>query len=108
MGGYATIWTGAAVHCPLAGNYIVLYHHYSKSTSRSCNNRTIVGQILSVEDNNYTSQLNVTVTPDTAGKTITCSKDTGYMDEIQFSLEIPVIAGLYHNLHCQSANGNVY
>ena len=38
----------------------------------SCTNGSIVARSISVEGNNYTSQLNVTVTLDTAGITILC------------------------------------
>ena len=48
---------------------------------------------LSVDGNNYTSQLNVTVTPDTAGKTIECLYDDVSIITLQLSSEIPNITG---------------
>jgi hypothetical protein len=52
-----------------------------------------VGQSLGVQDNNYISQLNVTITPETAGKTITCAYDALTSDQtqsmIKFSTVVP-------------------
>ena len=73
----ATVWNGTA----LSGcqqNNIVLHHSLFTSTGGSmamCNNGDIVGQSLGVQGNSYTSQLNVTITPDTTGKTIICAYD---------------------------------
>ena len=95
--GGATLWNGTAFNCA-----IILLHHYYLSTDGaigSCNNGTIVGRSLSVEGNNYTSQLNVTVTSDTAGETIMCfhynGNDNGYNFTLQFSIATP-ITGLSH------------
>jgi hypothetical protein len=63
------LWTGSAFNCPSTNNYILL-SLYDIGTGRTCNNGAIVGRILSIEGNSYTSQLNVTITPDTAGKTM--------------------------------------
>jgi hypothetical protein len=90
-GGTSTVWTGNAFICP-PQNEIVLVHSRFESAngiSHSCNNGAIVGRILSVEDNNYTSQLNVTVIPNTAGKTITCIGDNGSTTMLIFSQLTP-------------------
>ena len=59
----------------------------------TCNNGQIVGESLSVQGNNYNSQLNVTVTPDMAGKTIICVYDAltsnQTQDMIKFSTIVP-------------------
>ena len=52
--------------------YSITFFSLAKGDYGSCNNGDIVGQSLSVEGNNYTSQLNVTVISDTAGRTIEC------------------------------------
>ena len=52
---------------------------------------------LSVEGNNYTSQLNVTITPETAGKTVECRSDNGTQDTLSFSRVIPTVTGWYFN-----------
>ena len=65
MGGVASFWTGTALYCE---DEIVLIHNRfmpsAYSTSGSCNNGTAVARSISVEGNNYTSQLTVTVTPE--------------------------------------------
>ena len=99
MGEVSTIWTGSALHCPLAQNQIVFLHSrfsYNRSGQLSyCNNGAIVARMLSVEDNYYTyiytSQLNVTVTHDIAGKTIECASDNGIRSKHHFSSIIPEI-----------------
>ena len=91
----ATLWNGTAFSgCPQ--NEILLQHHLFTppgSPTGTCNNGAIVGQSLSVQGNNYTSELNVTVTPETAGKTITCAYDALTSDEtqnmIKFSMVVP-------------------
>ena len=51
---------------------------------------------LSIDGNNYTSQLNITVTPDTAGKTIEteCGSDNGTQYKRLFTWTIPPVTGL--------------
>ena len=91
----ATIWTGTAFSgCPQ--NAILLSHSYFAPTGGStgtCNNGQIVAESISVQENNYNSQLNVTVTLDTAGKTIICAYDALTSDQTQdmiiFSTVVP-------------------
>ena len=91
--GGATIWTGNAFNCRY--NEIALLHrHFSTNEAYgTCNNGAIVASGLSVDGNNYTSQLNVTVTPDTAGKTIECLYNDVSIITLQLSSEIPNITG---------------
>ena len=94
--GGATVWKGTAFDCPL--NEIALLH--SRFTSANsifgvCNNGAIVARSLPVEGNNYTSQLNVTVTSDIAGETIMCVHDNISSDIIQLSAVIPTTGLLY-------------
>lgn len=92
MGRGVTIWTGTAFNCSESNNEISLLHNRFSSTEGdygSCNNGSIVGQSLGIEGNNYTSQLNVTVTPDTAGTMIMCLYYNFYNDSIQLSTLIP-------------------
>ena len=48
-----------------------------------------MGRSLGIEGNNYASQLNVTVTPDIAGKTIECLYEDGLVITHVFTLVIP-------------------
>ena len=91
----ATLWNGTAFSgCPQ--DEILLHHSYFTSAGGStgtCNNGAIVGQSLGVQGNSYTSQLNVTITPETAGKTIMCAYDALTSDQtqdmIRFSMVVP-------------------
>ena len=86
----ATIWTGSAFNC----YEIVLYHYrFNTGTNRTCNNGAIVARSLSIEGNNYTSQLNVTVIPDTAGKTTECRNYNWTHEILIFTSIIPTITG---------------
>lgn len=89
-GGHATVWTGSAFDCPSAGNDITLLHSHFMHKG-SCNNGTIMARSLSVKGNNYTSQFNVTVASDMAGKTIECLKSNGTHDILLLSFVIPTI-----------------
>ena len=97
--GGGTVWTGTALNC-LSGEIILLHQRFTESdgTIRSCNNGATVAQSLYVQDNLYVSQLNITVTHNILGKTVTCVYDN-MRDNIagntsQFSTQIPGIAGL--------------
>ena len=77
----STVWNGSAFNCSL--EEIALPHHRFTSENSAiindifgtCNNGFIVGQGLRSENGCYTSQLNVTVTPDMIGKSIECVHD---------------------------------
>ena len=90
----ATIWTGTAFSDCLQDR-VILSHSLFKLTGGSietCNNGDVVGQSLGVQENNYTSRLNVTITPYTAGQTITCAYDALTRDQtqmIKFSTTVP-------------------
>ena len=95
MGGFggATIWRGSAFNCVLLNNEIILFHWPTMSDNvyyHTCNNGAIVARILSVDGNNFTSQLNVTVTSETIGKTIECLHDDGIYAYTQFSSTISI------------------
>ena len=92
VGTGSTIWTGSAFNCSNSNYMILLLHNRFSSTKGdygSCNNGDIVGRSLSAEGNNYTSQLNVTITPDTAGKTTECLYDDGLIATLVFTSQIP-------------------
>ena len=92
----ATVWNGTAFS-GCQQNQIQLQHDQfaqKGGSNGTCNNGAIVGQSLSGQDiANYTSQLNVTITPETAGKTIMCIYDALTNDEtqnmIKFSMVVP-------------------
>ena len=91
--GGATIWTGTALNCP-SDEIVLLHRRFTESDGaiRSCNNGTTVAQGFSVQDNLYTSQLNVTIVPNVARKSIMCLYDGGTSSNAsQFSTQIPGI-----------------
>ena len=89
----ATIWTGSAFNYCDSNEIILLHYRFDTGTNGMCNNGAIVGRSLSVEGNNYTSQLNVTITPDTVGKNIVCLHDNGLYEILIFTSIIPAITG---------------
>jgi hypothetical protein len=88
--GVATVWTGSAID----HNNIVLLHSHDRGVYRYCNNGTIVARGHIEGNYSYTSQLNVTITPDTAGKTIECARDNGFNITRFFTSTIPTVTGL--------------
>ena len=88
--GGSTIWRGTAFNCESGIHEIVLLHSRFESDmniSKTCNNKTIVGQGLGVDGNCYTSQLNVTVGLDRIGDTIECAHyNNGTSDTIGSSI----------------------
>ena len=80
--GDATVWKGSAFDCMQSMNEIVLIHSSFESNINSssvaagkCNNGSIHAHSVRVEDNYYTSQLNLTVTANMIGKTVECVYD---------------------------------
>ena len=96
VGALFTVWTGSALDCPTNYSFIVLNHNHflNNGTSGSRNNGSIVARSLSVEGNNYTLQLNVTVTPDIAGKNIQCAHSDATHTKYLSSWTIPTVIGL--------------
>ena len=96
LGGGSTVFGGSAVIC----NDIILLHslfNTTNGTSKSCENKTAVGQSLSAEDSNcYTSQLNITVTSDVYGRSINCYHDNGTTEKLVGSHTIPVPSTTTH------------
>ena len=73
--GGATVWQGTAFDCPT--NEITLLHNRFTSIGDFgvCNDGTIVAMSLNVSNNQYTSQLNVTISVGIIGKSIICIND---------------------------------
>ena len=104
-----TIWTGSAFNCSSSNNEIAFLHsRFNVGTYDTCNNGAIVAMGLAAEGNNYTSQLNVTVTPDTAGKTVMCVGDNGLYSTLFLSRVIPTIRGLWLCKAGQKLTYNIY
>ena len=59
------------------GCEIVLWHNRYPDSYSTCNNRAVIGRVVEVNNNCFTSQLTVLLTPDLNQRTIQCSVDTG-------------------------------
>ena len=92
MRGAATIWTGSAFDCLHTNNEIYVLE--SSTGGDTCNNGAIVANVISVEENNYISQLNVTVTSQTVGKTIRCLYDNGQLNFTHYATSVIHTTGL--------------
>ena len=70
-----TIWRGTALDECEDQEISLRHNRFTEpmGARESCNNNTIVGQSLRVENGLYTSELNVTITSDNVGKNITCA-----------------------------------
>ena len=77
-GGVATVWRGSIFNCPDHGNEIILRHSNfeNEDNTGTCNDRKVVAYSSEVISNSiYSSQLNVTVTPEMHNGTIECIQD---------------------------------
>ena len=70
------MWAGSAF---IQGSDITLRHaeFADKTAVGECNNGGIVGRGIRANESIYTSHLNVTLTPEVIGKTVSCSFDDG-------------------------------
>ena len=99
-GGGNTLWTGTAFSCN--SNEILLRHtqfSLQGGTSGSCNNGAISGWSIGVTDRCYSSELNVTVSPDLNGRTILCNHDGTSQRSIGAST-LNVVTGKFSFLVC--------
>ena len=77
-GGVATVWRGSIFNCPDHGNEIILRHSNfeNEDNTGTCNDRKVVAYSSEVISNSmYSSQLNVTVTPEMHNGTVECIQD---------------------------------
>ena len=70
----ATVWTGTAFNCPDAGDEMIFLHSMSRfiNTSRGCNGGAITGRGIRIEEDTYTSQVNITIDSYMDGKSVAC------------------------------------
>lgn len=90
------VWQGTALNCEV-GTVIHLLH--SEFTSErgafgTCNGGAIVGKNLRIENNQYISQLNVTLSSDMNGETIECVHDDGTTTNTIGSYQINLTTGM--------------
>ena len=68
------MWSGSIIQ---TGCEITLLHAQFESSTGICNNGAVIGLGVREENNCYTSQLTIQVTPDLDGRTVDCSVDYG-------------------------------
>ena len=84
--GAATIWRGSFFNCPSTRNEILLRHsQFENGVVGSCNDEEVVAYSTEVTHNRYSSQLNVTISPEMHNGTVEC-------DSVQHEPDIHVIA----------------
>ena len=97
-----TIWKGSAFdnHCEGSKMELQLLHSRYNATSgevKFCEDRILEARSVKVENNSYTSQLNVTLTSNITGKIIECAYDNGHNTTLIGSLEITAGIKLMHD-----------
>ena len=92
IGGGFTIWSGSAFQCVNTNqNLISLRHSQFSSLDKPqgvCNDGAIIARAIGVDGNNYTSQLNVSVSEKMNNTTVQCSHDYNLTLRIIFSAVI--------------------
>lgn len=87
-------WTGSAFDCKQSNNEILLLPNDDMSRPRTCNNGSIVAHSFRFESNTdintftYTSQLNVKINSNIAGKNITCLFDENNTSSLVSSITV--------------------
>ena len=72
----STVWRGTAFSdCEI----ILLHNRFGdeEGTTRTCSNSDITGRSVRIEGNHYISQLEITIDPETVGKSVVCAHDDG-------------------------------
>ena len=80
--GFTTFSGMSLINCPEMGNRATLSlkhssFDHSQGVNGTCNNGTVFGQSISVQNDTYKSHLKITVTSALIGDTIECSYDDG-------------------------------
>ena len=87
--GGITLWMGDFFRCPNGKQVIELVHSDFTNvrggeaySTQMCNDGNVVGMIVRAESGSYTSQLNITLMSDIAGKSTECSYDNGTVHRV--------------------------
>ena len=71
----ATVWTGTVFNCPARSNEILFMSGIPNDDNLSCNDGAISGRVVRADNDSYTSQLSILVTPELIGGNVSCSSD---------------------------------
>ena len=88
MNGLGTAWRGSAFNCASSGNEINLL--VNNIGDLTCNDGLIIGRVIKREGNNYTSQLNVTLSSNLIGQIIECTSDNGSQRTPIFNITLDI------------------
>ena len=110
--GALTVWKGSAFQCEQGGSsheIHLLHRKFVNGTSGVCNNGAIVAYSIGVIDNRYTSQLNVTVSPEMDNRTVECAYDDGITETIVGVRTVILTPGILVRVivQCSITNTNV-
>ena len=72
------IWRGSIFNCYQGSQNLLILHHsvFGNGVRRTCNDDNIVAYDIDVTNKTYSSQLNVTVSPEMHNGTVECIHDT--------------------------------
>ena len=93
----STVWRGTAFSdCE---NLITLLHNRfgNEESTTTCSNSNITGRSVRVEESRYISQLEITVDPETVGKSVVCVHDNGTTSYTIGSYQISAGIGINKN-----------
>ena len=111
--GGITVWNGTSFDCANSNNVIILLHNgfLTNKSHGVCSNGSIMAQIIEVNSENttYTSQLNVTINPDTLGQNISCHYDdnnnmTSTVGSIKLTWKGNLAIAIYHLCYVSTLN----
>ena len=91
----ATVWTGTAFDCPEIEDELTFLHTRNRftNTSRGCNDGAITGRGIRIEENRYTSQVNIMVDSYMDGKSVECVSDHGIHKTLVDNSSIMITSG---------------
>ena len=88
----ATVWSGNAIDCQV----ITLLHLRRFLETRGCSNGATSARGVKIEENCYTSILNLTVYPDTVGKSVECIYNNGTDISLIGNSSVTLTSGMYY------------
>ena len=101
--GGATVWTGTAFDCPATENQLTFLHIRDRfiDAYRGCNGGAITGHGLRIEENRYTSQVNIIVDRHMDRRSVECfyqKNDNKQGLSLVDNFSIMITSGIIHTL----------
>ena len=108
----ATVWSGTAIDCYETDD--ITFLHLRRFTDiKRCNNGAIIGRGIRVEENCYTSQLNITVGSNVVGQSVECTYNNGTATTLIGNSSVIITSGDLHvhagmkGIHCKNKIVNI-